>query len=940
MTIEVFQAPPLYTIQGVGPYAITCPYTEGAIRASVVTETDLIPLDAQQIDIAPANSATTGNITLQQSTADLYAGAKLLIERETRDEQGWAGVLGEREAGLEAQLDTQTMALQELRQQLLLSVRSIEPVGRLIPENGRSLIFDGQNIVPGPTADQIENAQALSEAAALALSEAVALIEWSAASLDSLLASNRNYPVGARIVARAENLPYEVVTNAPRLLTAGGTGLRPLPRDGAITARQCGIPTTGDQTALLQQWGQWACDQGYAFDLDGQSFTFSKLDFSGDLEFRNGWLLNNKTVPDGVGNFQTDFAFRARGTEGAEIAVAADFEVGHDRLTLASTAGIQVGDLLHLNSSRLIDTDHRGAWQEGQMVKVAGIVGNVVHLAAPLCYSGRFFKVAPGTISSVSADRYTLSVDRVLAGNARDRNAKITITSGAAAGEFRYAIATSNSTLRHSGSQPGEWDRGPWPAGVQAGDTYEHAWRSTVTIIKPARVVLRNITMLRDKVLNAVSGSTSFRGLRIELADAPIVEGCTINNFAMTNIHLSRCFRPVVRDCDVSGANLSYNQFNGTGYGVSVEVCSEARVIATRGMSCRRVVDYSGSSGYSEYGVCEDVTAYGGGRTYTGADYWPAGDQQQSVVGSHGSGRFTEYRNCMGVDCYLGVNLRGRSETVTNYRHFGLGAYAVNINYGCGHVVDGVSCEDRFTEERRAADFRQVISTNAAKRLEAVAFIDWSDPFSGNLITTIRNVRARAVSRSGLVINGTGAAIRNLVLENWHLTASSEGTTWPDFALIAASATATLDDCVFSNVNFALASGGAFSGTEAVLGIPLPIEVAIGGKIKIDDFWVARLAFNDVVRFPCRQFTATVDIRNMRKGTDRPRCNGLMIQDGNATALNTTPDASLIDILAGYPSTGTSTTSGSFGLNLNQSQGFLSVASNIANEQTFLCRIS
>ena len=100
------------------------------------------------------------------------------------------------------------------------------------------------------------------------------------------------------------------------------------------------------------------------------------------------------------------------------------------------------------------------------------------------------------------------------------------------------------------------------------------------------------------------------------------------------------------------------------------------------------------------------------------------------------------------------------------------------------------------------------------------------------------------------------------------------------------------------------------------------------------------MAPNNVIRFPCQRFTATVDLLNLRTGTERPRCNGLMIQDSSATALNTTPDASLIDILAAYPSTGTSTTSGSFGLNLDQGRGFLSVASNIATDQTFLCRIT
>lgn len=761
---------------------------------------------------------------------------------------------------------------------------------------------------------------------------------------DSLTYSAGAFQVSAGNVIRSalEGVSYEVAASGAtgqHVLTGGGVKLSPLPRhDGFVTAQQCGISTAGDQTAAVQAWMQWAADNGHGFDLGGETFTVSEIAVTGDIEVINGKLISNKIAPD-VASFQADVAFEFGGTEGAEIAVSTDFEVGADRLVLASVTGIEVGDLLHLNSTRLIDTDHRGAWTEGQVVRINRISGNTVYLDAPLCYSGRASTVVTGTISGISGDRYTLTVNNVLAGNGRDRTAKITITSGTSSGETRYCIAASATTLRHSGSIAGEWDRLPWPAGVQIGDSYEHAWRSTVTIIKPAKVIFRDVEITRAATFTATAGDFSFRGLRIQYADEPLVERCKVQNFSMTNIHLSKCYRPTVRDCDVSGANLAHDGYNGTGYGVSFEVCSQPRIYNSHGQACRRVVDVSGSSGYSEHGLIDGVVAYGGGRTYEGLDFWPTGTQQQSVAGSHGSGRFTEYRNCVGIDTYLGVNLRGRTETVSNYAHWGYGKYAININHGCGHVIDGVSYSDKFTEEARQAAFRQTISTSAAKRLEAVAYIDWADTFAGNVTTTIRNVRASAVSQCGLVINGAGAAIKNLVMSDWHLTASNESGSYSDFTMIVASVSATLDECHFSDINMTLASGSTFSGVMALFGIPGQFDIASNGKIKIDGCWHARIEPNAVIRFPCRQNTAMVDLVNARTGLTRPRCAGLILQDMSATTLNVSADKTLLDVLATYPADGTGVTAGSFGINLNAAAGFVTVASNAATAQTFRIRV-
>lgn len=760
-------------------------------------------------------------------------------------------------------------------------------------------------------------------------------------TLADLLANATVWTTGQRLNVRENGWCYAVVapaTTDQHLLTNGGVKISPLPQNGFVTAQQCNISTSGDQTSAVQGWLQWAIDNGHGFDLGGATFTVSQINLVGDATLINGGLLSNKAVPAGP-NFQDDVAFQFGGTEAATLAVASDFEAGDNRLVLASVAGIVVGDLLHVNSSRLIDTDHRGNWQEGQIVKVMRIDGATVHVHPSLCYSGRANTAVTGTISAISADRYTLTVNNVLAGNGRDRTAKISITSGASVGEFRYAVAASATTLRHSGSIVGEWDRLPWPAGVQVGNTYEHAWKSTVTIIKSAHVTIRDMTFSRAATFNATAGDIGFRGLRLQYCDTPVVERCTVTNFSATNIHVSKSYRPLVTDCEVSGANLAHGTSSGTGYGVSFEICSEPVARNVWGKGCRRIVDFSGSSGYSENGVCDNVAAYAGGRTYEGLEFWPVGTQQQSVAGSHGSGRFTEYRNCAGFDTFLGLNLRGRTETVSNYRHFGFGTYAVNINYGCGHVIDGVSYSDRFTEENRSSTFRQTISSSGVKRLEAVVFIDWADPFVGNVLTTIRNVRASSVARCGILSSGTGAAIKHLVCEDWHMTASQEGTAYTEFVFMVTSGSATLNECYFSNINFTLASGAVYSGVTALFGIPQQHEIAAGGKIRIDDTWVANIAPNGVVRFPCRQNIATVDLINVRTGATRPRCSGLIVQDSSATTLNVSADKTNLDVLATYPTNGSGVTAGNLGVHLSATNGFLSVASNSAGDQTFKVRI-
>lgn len=160
MTVEAWSITPPYTIGGTGPYTITHPYVEGAIRAYVRLDTGLLALSASDFAVSPSESETTGNLTLSPTAATTHAGRPLIIDRVTPDEQGWLAVLGEREAGLASQLDRMVQATQELRVQSAGALRIRGELDAFDWEEGTIPILEDGKVRSGPTADAIAAAQA------------------------------------------------------------------------------------------------------------------------------------------------------------------------------------------------------------------------------------------------------------------------------------------------------------------------------------------------------------------------------------------------------------------------------------------------------------------------------------------------------------------------------------------------------------------------------------------------------------------------------------------------------------------------------------------------------------------------------------------------------------------------------------------------------------
>jgi hypothetical protein len=160
MTVEA--VPPFVSnpIAGIGPYGVPFGYLTGALQVYVQTGTaQRVALASDEFSVTPLSADVSGDVYLTPAAAAAYAGANLLIVRVTGDEQGWQGTQGERERGLERQLDRTTMAVQELRREVGNAFRLDQPIkpGQAVP--GRTLIFTEAGFAAGPNTEQIVSAQ-------------------------------------------------------------------------------------------------------------------------------------------------------------------------------------------------------------------------------------------------------------------------------------------------------------------------------------------------------------------------------------------------------------------------------------------------------------------------------------------------------------------------------------------------------------------------------------------------------------------------------------------------------------------------------------------------------------------------------------------------------------------------------------------------------------
>jgi hypothetical protein len=211
MTIEAHTPLLTHIVAGIGPYAVSWPYAAGSLEISVVTSEGLVVLEPSDYTVAPDGTTTTGNVYLSGAVAAAYDGDFLRVERKTEDQQGWQAVLGERERGLEAQLDSLTMGLQEVRRAANGALRLDVPTAPITLLPGASLVMNEGGFGPGPTIDQIAAAGSSANAAA-----ASALAASNSADAASSAAQSALVSLAGAQDAAQEALAAEAETLAAR----------------------------------------------------------------------------------------------------------------------------------------------------------------------------------------------------------------------------------------------------------------------------------------------------------------------------------------------------------------------------------------------------------------------------------------------------------------------------------------------------------------------------------------------------------------------------------------------------------------------------------------------------------------------------------------------------------------------------------------------------
>lgn len=188
MTTDALVPPPVYTISGPGPYPIPHGWqseAEFGVIARPVAGADVSLTLGVHYSLSAAGPVASGDLTLTGATAALFDGGKLVIVRETAQEQGFAGA-NAIDRGLERQLDRTMQAVQDVGRLFDRTLRLPEGYApaALAPVPGATLIFgpDG-SFAAGPAVSAADFSAALATRAQLIAAAAVATFEAGAVAV-------------------------------------------------------------------------------------------------------------------------------------------------------------------------------------------------------------------------------------------------------------------------------------------------------------------------------------------------------------------------------------------------------------------------------------------------------------------------------------------------------------------------------------------------------------------------------------------------------------------------------------------------------------------------------------------------------------------------------------------------------------------------------------
>lgn len=733
MTIAAFIQTPAYVIQGTGPYQISHPYSEGAIIAQVLVDSVPVDLDMDEVTVSPASSTTTGDLYLSAAQVEQYAGLTLWIDRDTAALQGWEARYGDREVGMESQLDRDTMILQELRSMIGASLRGRTTMEAYAPEAGHVPVVrdDGLGWTNGPTVSEIdsaeENAQiaaaaeeaaknyaaaAGESAAGLNVSQRSIFVTWNSNGFFDFFADGTTLTVGGlRYMRKAGStaipdllgwVPVAPAWPEHWNITDHGFGIVtyngiPVTYNGA-TVTYDGAPNA---TALVTAMVQYCATAGVELHWGPGPYRFDSVACEAD-DLRALWssravrtvMYSTKSVPLSD-SYEADYFVKLRGSALATGTITTALTAGGTRLTLdaATVALLKVGEsLIHVQSNRVIETDDRGQARVGWCSPVARIINDT---------TVELTRAFPMSVLASNSAVYT-----VTAVNASSR----TITAAAAAGfnthvmRYRLTFSTLGGAASTASKLPSNYNpdtgtytfaSGAYPTGVQVGDTFVVDRTLSYTASNSAKIDISGISFERDPHTGAAAGDVGFRGLYLARCLNPRIDNLTFRNFSETGLRIESSYGGEIENIDCHYCNRAYNVNDGTGYGVSVYQSSWGTYRNIFGFSCRRTLDVAGTQMIAWGNQIENVHGYGGGEAYDGNRFYPNGPTLCTVAGSHGAGYQTRYRDIRGASTYGVVNIRGEDEEIQGIWGCGQMQELLHIFYGDGVKASGFYYTDQ-----------------------------------------------------------------------------------------------------------------------------------------------------------------------------------------------------------------------------------------------------
>jgi hypothetical protein len=580
-------------------------------------------------------------------------------------------------------------------------------------------------------------------------------------------------------------------------------------------------------------------------------------------------LQSNKTSPRITGGsldsaypglgipYDSDYFIRVQPTIVGTDTLTANAERGNTWLSVANVGLYTVGSLLKINSTRLIQTDHRGSAIEGQITIVDQVdaANNRIRIRDPLEYTAPANTVTTGTVASVVAsDHLTLSGVSLPDAQAR---VKCTFTTR---GGFSY-ISRFNSTTGDA------YYRGlfryPIPSGVAAGDPVSLSWSTAITVYTPFGISMsKGFTLTRAPHTGATAGDIGFRGLDVQYASRCEILNLKSENFSEACARVSNCYRPEVSNPYFYGANRAYTSAqspnaDGTGYGLSVMQCYAPVVSNLSAANCRRGLDFGGYDAIVWHAIDETPHVTGGGETYTGTEFFPAGPIAQSGVGGHGPSYYCRHISPAIVHCRNGIVIRGYRETIQDAHWSGYTYAPVYIEAGGTELrIKGGRYEDGITDLAWGAQYQtSSMPQNLARMLVYLAMT--SD--SPNVGLSLDGIRAETVSQALVGVDTTGSletfqGMLTLEMGNCLTYASATGsnpavTNFQEIAVYPSLATVELkyNDLGGNRIN----QDGSYTGGVTKLALGLVWNQTPGDVIQLSDSrFVACVSNQSVIKIP------------------------------------------------------------------------------------------